>query len=102
VSGSSRDAILRCPDSFLGVSVEAEAGVFTAADRVSTKPIARADLLQGLLLVGEDNGAPLKAGGPLRLCFPEGVALSQGPCGKEKEADLKNVVRLELLRTKKK
>ena len=77
---------------------EACSQVFTAADRVSTKPIPRADLLRGFLLVAEEDGKPLKSGGPLRLCHPEGVAISAGPCGKETEADLKNVVRLELLK----
>lgn len=72
-------------------------GVFTAADKVSTKPIPREDLLRGFLCHGEASGEPLASGGPLRLAHPDGVAVQCGPCGSDTPADLKNVVRLELL-----
>ena len=71
--------------------------LFTAADKVSTKPIPREDLLKGFLCHGEASGEPLASGGPLRLAHPDGVAVQCGPCGSDTPADLKNVVRLELL-----
>ena len=86
------------PDTFFKATLDFKAGIFTAADRVQTKPIPKEEFLQGFLCFAEPNGKPLAAGGPLRLAYPDGVAVQCGPCGSKAPADLKNVVRLELLR----
>ena len=75
-------------------------GVFTAEDGVSTEPIAMDELVQGVILHSADAaGAPLpdKMGGPLRVCFPEGVAVQASPCGTgTKPVNLKSIVKLTL------
>ena len=52
-------------------------GVFEAEDGATTDPIEMSELVQGTLLHSDASGAPLsqKQGGPLRVTFPEGVAV---------------------------
>ncbi|KAK7238335.1 phosphatase [Aureococcus anophagefferens] len=74
-SGAGR----RCPDAMFAATLKFGSGVFTAADKVSTKPIPREDLLRGFLCHGEASGEPLMSGRPLRLAHPDGVAVQCGP-----------------------
>ena len=97
LAASVSAVISMCPDAMFAATLKFGSGVFTAADKVSTKPIPREDLLKGFLCHGEASGEPLASGGPLRLAHPDGVAVQCGPCGSDTPADLKNVVRLELL-----
>jgi len=74
-------------------------GVFTAADGVSTDPISLDELVVGLIVHTDANGTtplPVSLGGPLRVCFPEGVAVQSSVCGTPKPVNLKGMVKLEL------
>ncbi|KAH8044834.1 phosphatase [Aureococcus anophagefferens] len=89
LAASVSAVISMCPDAMFKATLEFGSGVFTAADKVSTKPIPREDLLKGFLCHGEASGEPLASGGPLRLAHPDGVAVQCGPCGSDTPADLR-------------
>ena len=95
--GASVPAVLAaCPLNVVKASAVCAEGVFKAADGVETAPIARADLMKGFLVHSDEDGKPLAKGGPLRLAFPENVAVQSAICGTAKPPDLKSCVSLEL------
>ena len=95
--GASVPAVLAaCPLNVVKASAVCAEGVFKAADGVETAPISRQDLMRGFLVHSDEDGKPLAKGGPLRLAFPDGVAVQSAICGTAKPPDLKNCVSLEL------
>ena len=95
--GASVPAVLAaCPLNVVKASAVCAEGVFKAADGVATAPISRADLMKGFLVHSDEDGKPIATGGPLRLAFPENVAVQSAICGTPKPPDLKNCVSLEL------
>ena len=85
-----------CPLNVVKASAVCAEGVFKAADGVATAPISRADLMKGFLVHSDEDGKPIAKGGPLRLAFPDGVAVQSAICGTAKPPDLKDCVSLEL------
>jgi hypothetical protein len=85
-----------CPLNVVKASAVCAEGVFKAADGVETAPISRQDLMRGFLVHSDEDGRPIATGGPLRLAFPENVAVQSAICGTAKPPDLKNCVSLEL------
>ena len=59
LAASVSAVISMCPDAMFAATLKFGSGVFTAADKVSTKPIPREDLLRGFLCHGEASGEPL-------------------------------------------
>ena len=95
--GASVPAVLAaCPLNVVKASAVCAEGVFKAADGVATAPISRADLMKGFLVHSDEDGKPIAKGGPLRLAFPDGVAVQSAICGTAKPPDLKDCVSLEL------
>ena len=70
--------------------------VFTASDGLTCDPVSLADLSQGFIVHSGAAGEPLKAGGPLRACFPAGVAVQKSKCGMVGPVNVKGVVRLSI------
>ena len=87
-----------CPLNVVKASAVCAEGVFKAADEVETAPISRQDLMRGFLVHSDEDGKPLAKGGPLRLAFPDGVAVQCAVCGTPKPPDL-NCAGLELRAT---
>ena len=97
-------------EGFLGASISAllarvvgdcgdgVSGVFEAEDGAKTDPIEMSELVQGTIIHSDSSGGPLlqKQGGPLRVSFPEGVAVQESMCGTAKPINLKFAVRLTL------
>ena len=73
-------------------------GVFVAEDGAKTEPIEMFELLQGTIVHSDASSGLLsqKQGGPLRVTFPEGVAIQDSMCGTAKPVNLKGAVRLTL------
>ena len=73
-------------------------GVFEAEDGARTEPIQMSELVQGTIVHSDPSGGPLphKQGGPLRVTFPEGVAVQASVCGTAKPVNLKGALRLTL------
>ena len=72
-------------------------GKFVASDGVESGIVASAELGVGVVVYADADGAPLATGGPLRLVYPEGVAVQASVCGKNPgPLQLKMLVRLEL------
>lgn len=74
-------------------------GVFSAADGIMTDPITLPELVQGFIVHSDSSGAelPSSLGGPLRVVFPEGVAVQSSVCGTHMSpVNVKNVIKLEL------
>ena len=83
--GASVPAVLAaCPLNVVKASAVCAEGVFRAADGVATAPISRADLMKGFLVHSDEDGKPIAKGGPLRLAFPDGVAVQSAICGTAK------------------
>ena len=73
-------------------------GVFEAEDGAKTDPIEMSELVQGTIIHSDASGGALtqKQGGPLRVSFPEGVAVQESMCGTAKPVNIKFAVRLTL------
>ena len=74
-------------------------GWYFAADGTKTEEIVLKELECGILVHSEATGDDLPAskGGPLRVVYPQGVAVQSAICGTPKAVNLKGVVRLSLL-----
>ena len=70
--------------------------VFTASDGLTCDPVSLADLSQGFIVHSGPAGEPLSSGGPLRVCFPPGVAVQTSKCGMTGPVNVKGVVRLSI------
>lgn len=79
-----------------GAPVGCPSGIFTAADGLATEPIAIDELTEGLLLHSDSAGDALPQGGPLRIWYPEGMAVQKSMCGSTGPVNVKGVVRLTL------
>ena len=64
--------------ALLADGAESGAGVFIAADGMTTESIAFDILAQGILLHTDAQGQPLPRGGPLRAWFPAETELRCG------------------------
>lgn len=94
--GASVGALLA---KVVGECGDGVSGIFEAADGASTDPIAMHELVQGVVLHSDSSGAalPEKMGGPLRVVFPEGVAVQDSVCKtKQSSINLKMAVKLTL------
>ena len=94
--GASVGALLA---KVVGECGDGVSGIFEAADGASTNPIAMHELVQGVVLHSDPSGAalPEKLGGPLRVVFPEGVAVQDSVCKtKQSSINLKMAVKLTL------
>ena len=78
--GGSISALLERVVGECGAGVS---GVFEAEDGARTEPIQMSELVQGTIVHSDPSGGPLphKQGGPLRVTFPEGVAVQASVCG---------------------
>lgn len=95
-AGTSIGALLA---KVVGECGDGVSGVFEAEDGASTDPIAMHELVQGVILHSDSSGAPLPVnlGGPLRVVFPDGVAVQDSVCKtKQSPINLKMAVKLTL------
>jgi len=103
VAGGKLDGCLGAPISALlatalGGCGDGVSGVFEAEDGARSDPIEMSELVQGTIVHSDASGGPLsqEQGGPLRVTFPEGVAVQDSMCGTAKPVNLKFVVKLTL------
>lgn len=104
--GGKLEGCLATPISALLASVTNKAtlaasatATFTAADTVCCDPIMQPDLLHGFLVHSTADGKndlPDGMGGPLRVVYPDGMAIQTSICGTPKPVNLKNVVLMKL------